>query len=174
MSVVSMKPGRNLNELCFENSEPASVLFDWHSLFSAFHSHLIFSFLICLLKNEDLTSEAGLSNWSKGTLRCGLVAQFGLLTCYLKVMLQMAFLCMRMDFVNGRDCLKNCYGVSCKVNLFLMGFVCQKMNFTKRILIYTTILWLMVLTTKFLLNNNVIKIKTPLKFYFLNFLKLIN
>lgn len=56
-----------------------------------------------LTKNEDLTSEAELSNWSKGTLRCSLVAQFGLLTCYLKVMLQMAFLCMCMDFVNGRD-----------------------------------------------------------------------
>lgn len=62
MLVVSMESGRNLNALCFENSKAASVLFDWHLLFL----HFILSpnlFLSNLLtKNEDLTSEAGLSN----------------------------------------------------------------------------------------------------------------
>ena len=66
-----------------------------------------------LTKNEDLTSEAELSNSSKGTVRCSLVAQFGLLTCCLKVMLQMTFLCMCMDFVNGGDS-KSC-AVLCNV-----------------------------------------------------------
>lgn len=78
----------------------------YYSLYFILSSNLFLSNL--LTKNEDLTSEAGLSNCSKGTLRCSLVAQFGLLTCYLKVMLHVAFLCMRMDFVNDGDCRKTC------------------------------------------------------------------
>lgn len=115
-----------------------------------------------LTKNEDVTSEAGLSNWSKGTLRCSLMAQLGLLTCCLKVMLQMAFLCMCMDFVNGGDCPENC-AVACNVKrIFSWWVLSAKRWMTKRILIYNTTLWLMALITKILLRF--IKVKTPLKF----------
>lgn len=82
-----------------------------------------------LTKNEDLTSEAELSNWSKGTLRCSLVAHFGLLTCYLKVMLQMAFLCMCMDFVNGGDCLKIC-AVVCNIKWICSWWVLSVKRWT--------------------------------------------
>lgn len=92
-----------------------------------------------LTKNEDLTTEAGLSNCSKGTLSCSHVAQFELLTCCLKVMLQMAFLCMCMDIVSGENCLKTC-AVVCPLKWICSSWLLTKSGVDKRILMCRTLM----------------------------------